>query len=203
MQSSYRLPLTGAILAGGQSKRMNFPKCLVSLEDYKIIDILLSNLKNLFEELFIVTNYPELYFDRGVSLLGDIYPFKGPMAGIHVALKNSKYDVFAFACDMPFIKKEIIEKTASSHFSKNSMITICSFKGKIYPLPGIYSKKLYAEIERLLKEEKLSMKKLIQDSDSQIIEVANLDEEGLSFININTLQDLEFLKQKGGKICLG
>lgn len=193
MQSLYRLPLTATILAGGKSSRMNLPKCLISLQKERIIDILVSKLSD-FEEIFIVTNFPELYFYTGIPLLGDIYPFKGPMAGIHVALKNSKYDVFAFACDMPLIKREIIYTLAEEHVHAKRLATVPSFKGEIYPLPGIYSKKIFNEMEKLLRDDRLSLKKLIDDAGACVVEVANFDEEGLSFININTEEDLEKLK---------
>ncbi|WP_460181070.1 molybdenum cofactor guanylyltransferase [Thermodesulfovibrio sp. TK110] len=201
MQLSSKLPLTCVILAGGKSSRMKTNKCLLSLNNRKLIEILIINLKEIFEELFIVTNFPEAYFYTGVPLLGDIYAFKGPMAAIHVSLKNSKYDVFAFACDMPFVKKEIIYLLGEKHLNQKNNITVACYKEKIYPLPGIYSKHILNELENLLKEDKLSMMKLIKDFHAQVIDVANLDEEGLSFINVNTEEDLKLLK-KGGKKCL-
>lgn len=201
MQWSSKLPLTGAILAGGRSTRMKTTKCLISLNNKKLIEILISNLKEMFEELFIVTNFPELYFYTGIPLLGDIYPFKGPMAGVHVALKNSKYDVFVFACDMPFIKKEIIYALSEKHISQKNDITVAIHQNKIYPLPGVYSKKLLYELSVLLSQDKLSMMKLLKDTLTTTVDVANLDKEGLSFININTEEDLKFI-ETGGKKCL-
>jgi len=201
VQSSYKLQLTAVILAGGKSSRMKTNKCLISLNNKRLIEILLSNLEEIFEEIFIITNFPELYFYTGINLFGDIYPFKGPMAGIHVALKNSKYDVFAFACDMPFIKREIIYFLSENHILHKNNATVSSYQGKIYPLPGIYSKKLLDELGKLLENDKLSMMKLLDDTGAQVIDVANLDKEGLSFININTEEDLKILK-KGGKKCL-
>lgn len=201
MQSLYKLQLTAVILAGGKSSRMKTNKCLISLNNKRLIEILLSNLEEIFEEIFIITNFPELYFYTGITLFGDIYPFKGPMAGIHVALKNSKYDVFAFACDMPFIKREIIYFLSENHILHKNNATVSSYQGKIYPLPGIYSKKLLDELGKLLENDKLSMMKLLDDTGAQVIDVANLDKEGLSFININTEDDLKIL-EKGGKKCL-
>lgn len=200
MQLSYKLPLTSAILAGGKSTRIKKTKCLITINNEKIIEILLKKMKNVFQEIFIITNFPELYFNYGYPLIGDAYPFKGPMAGIHAAMKNSKYDIFAFACDMPFIKEKLIFELAEKHFLNNAEITVSSFKDKLYPLPGIYSKHIFSYIENLLSEDKLSMTKLIYDVKSQIIEVAKIDKEGVSFININTEEDLENLK-KGGIKC--
>jgi len=192
VQSLSKLPLTGVILAGGKSSRMKTNKCLIFLNNRRLIEIILLNLKEIFEEIFIVTNFPELYFYTGIPLLGDIYPFKGPMAGIHAALKNSKHDVFAFACDMPLIKREIIYTLAENH--GNRPATVSSFNGDVYPLPGIYSKRLLDRIEKLLRDDKLGMRKFLDDTGACVVEVANLDKEGLSFININTEKDLEKIK---------
>lgn len=201
MQWSSKIALTGVILAGGKSSRMKINKCLLSLYNKKLVDILLTNLKEVFEEVFIVTNSPEFYFYTGIPVLGDIYPFKGPMAGIHVALKNSRYDVFAFACDMPFVKKEIVYFLSEKYANRKTPITVARYREKIYPLPGIYSKDILNELENLLKQDKLSMMKLIEDVKAQVVDVANLDEEGLSFININTEEDLKILTEEGKK-CL-
>jgi molybdopterin-guanine dinucleotide biosynthesis protein A len=198
---SSKLSLTAAILAGGRSTRMGSPKCLIILNNEKVIEILLKKLNNLFQELFIITNFPELYFHYGYPLIGDIYPFKGPMAGIQVAMKSSKYDIFAFACDMPFIEEKLIFELAEKHLLNKTDITVCSFQQKLYPLPGIYSKNLLSQIENLLSEDKLSLAKLIHNVKFQIMEVANINKRGLSFININTQEDLEKLKN-GGIKCL-
>lgn len=200
MQLSSKLEFTATVLAGGKSTRLERHKCLLHLNGEKLIEILLKKLNALFENILIVTNFPELYFYLGYPLIGDLYPFRGPMAGIHAAMKNSEYDIFAFACDMPNIGEKIIKKIAEEHLLEKSKITVCSFQGKLYPLPGIYSKEIMPYLEELLLEEKLSMTKLIQDVNAKIIEVANLDEEGLSFINVNTKEDFEKLR-KGGIIC--
>lgn len=201
MQSFYKLPLTATILAGGKSIRMGIPKCLIKINEYRIIEKLLIKISKFFDEIFIVTNFPESYYYLKFSLLGDIYKFKGPMAGIHVALKNSTYDVFAFACDMPFIDEKIIGILAESHIKNSNYATVAEFREKIYPLPGIYSKKVLNYLEDLIKQDKLSMTKLLSDIKAQIIDVANLNKEGLSFININTQEELQNLL-KGGVRCL-
>lgn len=200
MQLSSKLKLTAAILAGGKSTRIKKPKCLISIDNERIIELLIRKLKKLFEEVLIITNFPELYFKEGLTLIGDIYPFKGPMAGIHAAMKNSSYDIFAFACDMPFIEEKLIFEMAEKHFFHKPDITVCSFRDKLYPLPGIYAKNLFSYLENLLSEDKLSMTKLIYAVRAQVMDVANLDREGVSFININTQEDLEKLK-KGGMRC--
>lgn len=200
MQLSSKIKLTAAILAGGKSTRIKKPKCLISIDNERIIELLIRKLKKLFEEVLIITNFPELYFKEGLTLIGDIYPFKGPMAGIHAAMKNSSYDVFAFACDMPFIEEKLIFEMTEKHFFHKPDITVCSFRDKLYPLPGIYAKNLFSYLENLLSEDKLSMTKLIYAVRAQVMEVANLDREGVSFININTQEDLEKLK-KGGIRC--
>lgn len=195
MQLFHKVPLTAAILAGGKSSRMKRHKCLISFENKKIIDMIVEDLKEIFEELFIVTNFPEVYFYTGITLLGDIYPFRGPMSGIHVAMKNSMYDIFVFACDMPFVKREVIHSLSETHIKKANSATVPSYNNKIYPLPGIYSRKLFDELERLILEDKLSMNRFLNDIGAETIEVANLDKKGLSFININTEEDLENLKK--------
>jgi len=70
---SSKLPISAAILAGGKSSRMKMPKCLIALENKRLIEILISNVKKIFDEIFIVTNFPELLFFIMAYLLLEIY----------------------------------------------------------------------------------------------------------------------------------
>lgn len=185
------LSLTATILAGGRSLRMRRPKCLVEIKGRKLIEILAQRIRALFPRVLISTNFPEDYFYLGLPLIGDIYKFKGPMAGIHGAIKNSESDVFAFACDMPFVKEEVIKFLAQVHASSQANATVGKIGDRIYPLPGIYSRRICNYLESLLQEDKLSMTKLLTEVGALVVDLANLDREGLSFININTGEELE------------
>ncbi|MEF9475741.1 MAG: nucleotidyltransferase family protein, partial [Candidatus Mariimomonas ferrooxydans] len=59
---------TGVILAGGENRRLPVLKSFIEIDGEKIIERNLKIMKNLFNEVFIVTNQPEVYLYLGFPL---------------------------------------------------------------------------------------------------------------------------------------
>ena len=59
--------------------------------------------------LFLVTNSPDEYKYLNTRIVSDIYPQGGSLIGIYSGLyhASSQY-VFAAACDMPFLKRILL-----------------------------------------------------------------------------------------------
>ena len=81
----------------------------LKLQDKYVIEIIAEKLKKVFSEIIIVTGRPEEYVKYGFKLVEDEVRNFGPLAGIHVGLKNSGsiYN-YVVACDMPFINLKYI-----------------------------------------------------------------------------------------------
>ena len=93
---------TGAILAGGENRRMPVLKSFIEINGEKIIERNLKIMQRLFKEILIITNQPEVYLYLGLPLFGDVYDVRGPMTGVLTSLLNSSnHWVFISACDMP------------------------------------------------------------------------------------------------------
>ncbi|MGO9612203.1 MAG: molybdenum cofactor guanylyltransferase [Dissulfurispiraceae bacterium] len=190
---------TGVILAGGKNRRFPLIKSFIKVEGVAIISRNLSILQEVFTEVFISTNTPEVYFHLGVPLLGDALPASGPMTGIYTALFNSKgEDVFAVACDMPFISGELILFLCGKHReildSKPVGATVPVFNGQPQPLFGVYAKTVLPQLEKGILSGKTSMRRFLDEIETNLVdetEVRMHDPEGRSFINLNTVEDYE------------
>ncbi len=91
-----------AVLAGGKSTRMGFDKQELLVDGEQLTARLIRALRQDFETVVVVTARPELYQDLEVETISDIYPGKGPLAGIHAALRFTEAEhVYVTACDMP------------------------------------------------------------------------------------------------------
>ncbi|MBI5027101.1 MAG: molybdenum cofactor guanylyltransferase [Nitrospirae bacterium] len=193
---------TGVILAGGENKRMPLLKAFIEINGEKIIERNLKIMKNLFREIFIITNTPELYVYLGVPMLGDIYPLKGPMAGIFTSLINSRNPwVFISACDMPFINKELILYMTSK--TGNCDAVVPEFRKNIEPLFALYSKRLADDMEKAILNNKTGLQDFLRQKRVKYItkgEIKSFDPDERSFINLNTPEDIQ--REKGGKECL-
>ena len=192
------------ILAGGENKRMPVIKAFIEINHRKIIDSNVNLLKTMFNRVIISTNNPELYFYLGIPMVGDIINYKGPMTGIFSALNLPDVsELFVLACDMPFINAILIKYIADMWKDEwDALIPI--FNEKPQPLHGIYSKKIVKKMQAEIEYEKRSLIEFLRKINISYIEekeVRNIDPEGRSFVNINTIKDLE--KEIGGKICLG
>ena len=96
--------VTGVILAGGKSSRMGQNKALMPLGDQRLIDRVVAVLHEVFANLLMVTNSPEVYADLDLPIVADIYPDKGSLGGIYSAIYHAPTPYcLVVACDMPFL----------------------------------------------------------------------------------------------------
>lgn len=90
--------ITGVVLCGGKSSRMNTDKALLKLGEKTIIEIIYKKLKSVFDEVIISANDSEKYKFLDAQIIKDIYKDRGPLAGIHSALKYSEYEKIFIKC---------------------------------------------------------------------------------------------------------
>ncbi len=184
--------ISAAVLAGGRCSRIATEKSLLRLREVPLIDEIIGLLKEIFPEIIlitgkseIITRFPELRFAN------DIVKSAGPLAGIHTALKTASNDaVFIFACDMPNLKKELIEDMVDfyqQHKDSLELLVPRHQKG-IEPLHAIYSKMNIPLIEQQLRQNNYKISDFFSEVATGYYDVPeNLSE---LFYNINTREDL-------------
>jgi molybdopterin-guanine dinucleotide biosynthesis protein A len=193
--------MDGVILAGGENRRMPAIKGLLEINGKRIIESDIELFAGLFTRIFVSTNNPEWYFYLGVSMAGDVIGQRGPMAGIFSTLINPGVsEVFVAACDMPFIDVSLV-RYIIGRWENIWDAAIPVFNAEPQPLLGIYSKRIAERMEESIKSGKKSLRDFLKRINVLYIredEVRKIDAEGRSFVNINTMEDLE---REGGKIC--
>ena len=190
-----KYPITGVILAGGNNTRLpGKNKALIKVGDEPIIYKIYNIYKDLFDEIIIVTNEPALFIENGLFTVTDIFNVRSSLTGIHSGLfYSSNKNVFFSACDTPFLKKFLVE-TILEKIENNIDVVIPETSAGREPLCAVYSKNCLKPIEmQLLKNDfkiqnffkNLRIKKINEDI------IKKVDPEMLSFLNINTQDDLE------------
>ena len=102
--------ITCIILSGGKSSRMGVNKSFLPFGDKTIIEHTIQLMKSIFDGVILITNSFEEYQHLNVPLFEDVHKQKGPLAGIHSGLSNSKTDKnFIISCDLPLMTKEVVE----------------------------------------------------------------------------------------------
>jgi molybdenum cofactor guanylyltransferase len=186
--------ITGVILAGGQNTRFSGTnKALIRVDGRCILDRLYEVFSNLFEEIILVTNDPVSYIGWDVTIVTDLFPIRSSLTGIHAGLfyMNTDHAFFA-ACDIPFLKKELVE-TILNHMEPGVDIVIPETSKGFEPLCSVYSKKCLKPIEQQLVKQELKIRNVFQKVRVKKLPETILrenDPDLLSFSNINTPEDL-------------
>lgn len=179
----------GVILAGGENIRMPVLKAFIEVEGMPIIKRNLRLMKGLFQDVFIVTNQPELYIHLDTDLLGDVYNIRGPMTGIFTSLVNASEDwVFVTACDMPFIDERVIRYLAGKRHGYWAVLPDDE------PLFAFYSKRLLLSMERAILAEKRRLRDFLGVKKVKYVnrkEIAMICDGERTFVNLNTPEDVK------------
>lgn len=94
---------TAVILAGGQSRRMKTDKMELSFQGRTFLEAALERFAACFDTVWVSLADPGKYPHLKVERLADVYPGRGPISGLHAALRKTPDDgVFLAAGDMPF-----------------------------------------------------------------------------------------------------
>ena len=183
--------VTGVILAGGASSRMGSNKALLLHSSGRIIEGIYRTLAELFDEVIIVTNTPQLYEFLPCRKVPDIYPGKGVLAGIHSGLSHSSEGaIFVVACDMPQLQAELIRHLSS--LAEDVDVVLPRTDGGYEPLHALYGKGCLPALEQLLENDNkrvISLLPMVRVREVSAEEVAGFDRRFGSFVNINTPED--------------
>ncbi len=190
--------MTAVILAGGKNSRMKREKAFLKINRILLLEHTINILKPLFKEIIIVTAKNEIKEKfSDYKIVKDEFCGCGPLAGIHVALKNSKFnEIMVFACDMPNLNPNLINSEVEKY--RNLDKAVQAFVPKhiegIEPLHAIYSKSVLNDIETNLLSGKYSVRSFYNKINIKYWEID--DKFVCNFININSQEDLEIIKQK-------
>lgn len=182
---------SGAILAGGQSRRMGFNKAFLELEGSTVIARAVHVMTAVFSSPAIIANDTTLYGHLGLPVYPDIIKDAGSLGGIYTALYHSKDYAFVVACDMPWLDPGCIKRVLDNVDGEDCVIPFIS--GRLHPMHAAWSKGCMNEIEAMINQGNLRINDLLKQ-----LKIKRLTEEyfgGLpierSVENVNTRQDLE------------
>ena len=191
--------MTGIILAGGKNSRMGTNKAFLQLDRIRLIERIIGVLSELFPEIIIVTNDPLSYTQLSSAVIvTDIYKNKGALGGIYAGLfyASENYS-FITACDMPFISKDLIAYLA--RLTNNHDIIVPEGADGMQPLHAVYSKNCLAPIKKNLEADKLKITGFYKGLRVLTVteeKLQSFNEDGKTFLNINTPKELDKLKQQ-------
>jgi len=184
------------LLAGGKGLRFGGDKAGVEFGGQTLLQRAVCSLGALGGEIIIVTAagraLPELKTAASLRVVNDLACGRGPLMGIYTGLMHSSFQYnFVAACDMPFIKKELVEYMAGE--SAGYDVVIPRIGRLKEPLHAVYSRACLGPIEELLGSEEYKIDNLLRMVKVRYVESAEIerfDPAYISFFNINRASDL-------------
>lgn len=187
-------PCTGAILAGGKSRRLGTDKCFLhDLSGQTLVQSMVVKFRRLFSETLIIANEPDRFEELGVPVKPDAVPGAGALGGIYTALLAAKHDrCFVAACDMPFLNEALVSHMIERPATYDVLVP---WTGEEFePLHAIYRKSCLTPIERVMHDGRRRIIDFFDRVKVELVreeELAIYDPDGMSFLNINTPDDLQ------------
>lgn len=188
------LKITGAILAGGQSRRLGRDKASMPLQGKPLALWVAEALAPWVSECWLLTNQPQAHLSFGLPLFTDLKPLQGPLGGLQTAMFLAGGPlILAAAVDAPFLASPILEALISRAGQGVSAPVVCRTSRGLQPFPGVYPVTLLPRLTEFLKTGR-HVRRFLEQCHAETLpqeEVARLDPEGRSFFNLNTPEELE------------
>ena len=199
--------ILGAILAGGQSKRMGKDKLFLEINNKRLIEYTIDKVQKYLQKVIIITNQDNKFFTKNnlITVKDCIEGHLGPLVGILTAMKWAKENanqcswIATFPCDTPFFPESMIKIFIEESKKKESLIFCTNSHGRRHNIFGLWSTDLYDKLKDDLINKKI---RKVQDWTAKN-KIKNLEfkfKDYDPFFNINTEEDLEFAKKLSIKI---
>jgi len=189
--------ITIAVQAGGKSSRMGEDKALIHLAGIPLIERVLARIGGLADEILITTNRPETLAHLNLRMVGDEVPGAGALHGLKTALDAARGEIIlVLSCDTPFVSRELLEHLIRA---QEADAIVPKDGDKYEPLQAVYNRaRCLPAVEAALVASERRMVSFYPQVHVLPIEepiLGELDPSGLSFFNVNTVEDLERAEQ--------
>jgi molybdopterin-guanine dinucleotide biosynthesis protein A len=194
--------LTGVIQAGGRSTRMGGePKALMDVGGARIVDRVVRALREVSDDLLLVTNTPDLYASLGLPMVPDVFPDSGSLGGIYSGLAAAPGEAaLTVACDMPFLSPDVMRLVTARAGEADVVAPLVG--GQWETLHACYGKACLGPIEQRLRAGRLKITGFFPDVRVLAVpedEVARWGRPDVVFMNVNTPDDLARARALAGR----
>ena len=188
--------ILGVVLAGGKSQRFGEDKSQVKLGDKILIDYILSEIIDEFNEVLVVSNNSiNFRKSKKISLIQDFKKDLGPLGGVLTAMKwvkdnNKDYQwISTFPVDTPFFKNQILKDFLKNINQDEDKLFFIKSNNTRHNIFGIWSIDLIDKLEEDLTR---GERKVEVWANSIGVKSINMKFENENpFFNINTKDDLK------------
>ena len=193
--------ILGVVLAGGQSKRFGQDKSQVQLGGKILIDYILLEILDQFNEILIISNNDIKFLNsKKITKIEDYKKDLGPLGGVLTAMKwikknNRDYKwISTFPSDTPFFKKKYLSDFIKNIDDKKNKLFFIKSNDKRHNIFGLWSTEL---LDRLEDDVTNKGERKVEIWANKVgVKTINMEfKNNDPFFNINTKEDLEKAKE--------
>ena len=188
--------VTGAILIGGESRRMGQDKANLPFDGKTLVERVHERIAPLVDEVFLVVRPDRLQWAKdlapaGVRTITDRVKARGPLAGIHAALSEATNPrVLVVACDMPELQPSLL---AGLLADDSAEVVVPRTEHGFEPLLAVYAKSCLSAVEQTLAGGPSRIPAFydkVSVSEWNESKLRQLDPDLRSLVNVNRPEDL-------------
>jgi molybdopterin-guanine dinucleotide biosynthesis protein A len=192
-----RHDITGVILVGGKSRRMGRDKAFLQIAGRTLFEGVLVIFKESFDRLVLAGDRAERFAGYGLPVLPDIYPGSA-LGGLYTALYHAETEyIFVSSCDLPFPNREMLLFLCSLRDGFDAVVP--STAHGFEPLFALYAKSCLGPMKELLESGNFCAYAYYPQIRVRYVhdeEIAYLNRDGRSFVNVNTPEEFEKIREE-------
>jgi len=188
--------ILSVVLAGGRSQRFGQDKSQVKLQNILLIDYILKEIVDEFEETLIIANQPINFMkSKKISVIKDYKDGLGPLGGVLTAMKwikenDKKYKwVSTFPSDTPFFSKKELKYFFENIRINESKLFFIKSKETRHNIFGLWSLDLMDQLEKDIQKGVRKVENWANTIGVSTIDIGYKNTD--PFFNINTKEDFE------------
>ena len=176
----------GAILCGGQSRRMGRTKALIEIDGRPMATRVATTLRSAgCPNVVLVGGDSGELMTLGLPVVDDRFPGEGPVGGLLTALRHFEgRDVMLVPCDIPFLDVASVERVRQS-FERCAADVAVARTDRIEPLCAMWRSNAHVQIQRAFDGGARAMHQVL---DALVVVEVQVDGDALR--NINQPDDL-------------
>ena len=189
--------MDGFLLAGGKSSRMGCNKALLVAGGAPLIQRVADALGAVADRVTVIANLPEDYRFLGLPILGDAVTGAGPLGGIYTALCATQSEAcFVLACDLPMVSPDLLRLLSQE--AQGADAAVPRTEDGDHPLCAVYARTSLAQAEAQISAGDYKITRFLERIRTRWVGQetwSKADPDGLSFINVNTPETYEKVKE--------
>ena len=189
--------VSGAVLAGGQSRRMGSDKAALLIHGEPLLGRVVRLLRSVTPDVAVIGPPERAALVPGAPIFPDRWPRQGPLGGIATALQALAGDaVLVVGCDMPCLNPALLRHLLARAAAYDAVVVHAD--GQTHPLHAVYQRRCLPALEAQLHAGDLRVQHFLARLELYVVEGAELDRfdpRHLSTFNANTPEEWERVLQ--------